>query len=372
VRRGRREGGRPLILSPGRLLASISSAAGLKQGVVATDGKDVKVARKRANRNSRNRKMVANSTDESKSGRNKTLALVAQIPKPAYFFAAGAIAGAIGKTVTAPLDRVKVLLQVKGGYSGSLVTQAANNGGFFPAMKAIFKEEGLRSFWKGNVPQVLRVLPYSALNLYGYEKFKEALNCHEGDKWQVPKRLAAGAAAGMLATVVTYPLDTVRLRMAVDSSIKSMPQAMRLLSKEGGMLAYYRGVGPAMFGVAPYMALELASFDFLKKVLATDDLKSNPMVSFVSGFTAALMSSSVTYPLDTVRRQIQLQGGSMLTLPTMFKGIMVNEGMQGLYRGFVPSCLKNLPNKGIRLATFDAAKTVMAMAEAQEDAEKEK
>ena len=73
----------------------------------------------------------------------------------------------------------------------------------------------------------------------------------------------------MLATVVTYPLDTVRLRMAVDSSIRTMPQAMRLLSKEGGMVAFYRGVGPAMIGVAPYMALELASFDFLKKVLAT-------------------------------------------------------------------------------------------------------
>ena len=124
-----------------------------------------------------------------------------------------------------------------------------------------------------------------------------------------------------------------------------------------------------MFGVAPYMALELASFDFLKKVLATEDLKSSPAMSFVSGFMAALMSSSVTYPLDTVRRQIQLQGGSMLTLPTMFKGIFVNEGAQGLYRGFVPSCLKNLPNKGIRLATFDTAKTVMAMAEAQEEEE---
>ena len=363
--------GRPLLLSPARLLASISSATGIKQGLgKVSERKERERKRQRGGRRMEAKsKSKAAGRDRDGGERNKVLAIVAQIPKPAYFFAAGAISGAIGKTMTAPLDRVKVLLQVKGGYSGSLVTQAARNGGFFPAMKAIFKEEGLLSFWKGNVPQVLRVLPYSALNLYGYERFKEMLNCREDDKWQVPKRLVAGAAAGMLATIVTYPLDTVRLRMAVDSSIKSMPQAMRLLSKEGGMVAYYRGVGPAMFGVAPYMALELASFDFLKKVLATEDLKSSPAMSFVSGFMAALMSSSVTYPLDTVRRQIQLQGGSMLTLPTMFKGIFVNEGAQGLYRGFVPSCLKNLPNKGIRLATFDTAKTVMAMAEAQEEEE---
>ena len=360
---GGRRRGRPLILRPAKLLASLSSAAGIKQGVAMSERKE---KGRKVRQTPKAKKSGARSKDRDQGEHSKVLATIASIPKPAYFFAAGAISGAIGKTVTAPLDRVKVLLQVKGGYSGSLVTQAAKNGGFFPAMRAIFREEGLASFWKGNVPQVLRVLPYSALNLYGYEKFKEALDCKEGEKWMVAKRLVAGAAAGMLATVVTYPLDTVRLRMAVDSSIRTMPQAMRLLSKEGGMVAFYRGVGPAMIGVAPYMALELASFDFLKKVLATEDLKGNPGISFVSGFVAALMASSVTYPLDTVRRQIQLQGGSMMTLPNLFKGIVANEGAQGLYRGFVPSCLKNLPNKGIRLATFDAAKNAMAAAEEQE------
>ena len=160
--------------------------------------------------------------------------------------------------------------------------------------------------------------------------------------------------------------------MAVDASIKTMPQAIRLLSKESGLITFYRGVGPAMFGVAPYMAFELASFDFLKKVWSEDNLKSSPAVSFVSGFVAALMASSCTYPLDTVRRQIQLQGGSMLTMPTMFKGILKNEGAQGLYRGFVPSCLKNLPNKGIRLATYDTAKNVMAAAEEAQQQKKNK
>lgn len=117
------------------------------------------------------------------------------------------------------------------------------------------------------------------------------------------------------------------------------------------------------------MALELASFDFLKKVIKNDH-NSSATTSFVSGFVAALMASSVTYPLDTVRRQIQFQGGSMLTLPSMCRNIFVNEGMLGFYRGFVPSLLKNLPNKGIRLATFDTAKQVMSRAQEREEAEK--
>lgn len=131
-----------------------------------------------------------------------TLAIVAKIPKPAYFFGAGAIAGAIGKTVTAPLDRIKILLQVKGGFSGSEVVQATASGGFLPAVRAIFKEEGLKAFWKGNLPQVLRVLPYSALQLYSYEELKKVLITDKEDKMIVAKRLIAGASAGMIATVV--------------------------------------------------------------------------------------------------------------------------------------------------------------------------
>jgi solute carrier family 25 phosphate transporter 23/24/25/41 len=358
--------GRPLIFRPAKLLASLSSAVGFNnKGVAMTKGGSDEGDRETQNKSRRRRSMEANSAKErERPATDPTLALVAQIPKPAYFFAAGAIAGAIGKTVTAPLDRIKVLLQVKGGFSGAAVVQAAQSGGFFPTMRAIFREEGLRSFWKGNVPQVIRVLPYSAMQLYGYEQIKVLMKVEEGDqKWRVAKSLVAGATAGMIATIATYPLDTIRLRMAVDASIKSMPQAIKLLGREGGVLAFYRGVGPAMIGVAPYMGMELACFDFLKRIMKEDQLKGNTGVSFGAGFVAALMASSCTYPLDTIRRQIQLQGGSMLTMPRMVKSILVNEGPAGLYRGFIPSCLKNLPNKGIRLATFDSAKTVMAMAD---------
>lgn len=84
----------------------------------------------------------------------RPVALLHLIPKPAVLFAAGAIAGAIGKTLTAPLDRVKLLLQVQGGYSGVQVTAAAKSGDLLQAFAAIGREEGLLAYWKGNIPQV--------------------------------------------------------------------------------------------------------------------------------------------------------------------------------------------------------------------------
>lgn len=62
------------------------------------------------------------------------------------------------------------------------------------------------------------------------------------------------------------------------------------------MAALYRGGIPALLGIAPYMALELAAFDSLPQEIP----------SFVRGFSAALVATSICYPLDTVRRQMQL------------------------------------------------------------------
>ena len=183
--------------------------------------------------------------------------LAAAVPRAAVLFGAGAAAGALGKTITAPLDRVKLLLQTSGGFetgaiaaatkgggggrgsflassSSSSLTSAFGRGGGAPrrsvsrvvdALAAIGKQEGLSGYWKGNLPQILKVIPYSATQLCAYEFFKKALTPppkEGGEKGgkaagslSVRRRLAAGAAAGMVATLATHPLDTLRLRMAV-------------------------------------------------------------------------------------------------------------------------------------------------------------
>lgn len=283
--------------------------------------------------------------------RRRPIALLGMVPRPMLLFTAGALSGAIAKTITAPLDRVKILLQVRGGLQEGAIAQAARSGSLIKSLIAVGQQEGITGFWKGNLPQVLRVVPYSAAQLYSYEIFKQILTDKESGELSVPRRLAAGAAAGMTATILTHPLDTLRLRIAVDPKCRNLLGAVAILAKEGGIPAFYRGLGASMAGIAPYMALELATYDILPKEIP----------SFARGFTSALIATVSCYPLDTVRRRIQLEATKAIPWTVAAAAILKEEGIGGMYRGFLPNAVKNLPNKGVKLTVFDKAKTAYSV-----------
>ena len=90
--------------------------------------------------------------------KHRPQALLARVPQAAVLFTAGAVAGAVGKTLTAPLDRVKLLLQTRGGLQSGAVRDAARHGSVWQALQAIGREEGIRGYWKGNLPQASRTL----------------------------------------------------------------------------------------------------------------------------------------------------------------------------------------------------------------------
>ena len=89
----------------------------------------------------------------------RPVSFVALVPEPAALFIAGAFAGTMAKTVSCPLDRTKLLLQVKGGSTEGIIAQAAKSGNVLQTFLAIGRQEGLRGYFKGNVPQVLNPSP---------------------------------------------------------------------------------------------------------------------------------------------------------------------------------------------------------------------
>ncbi|CAK9180870.1 unnamed protein product [Ilex paraguariensis] len=287
------------------------------------------------------------------------LALVALVPKDAALFAAGAIAGAAAKSVTAPLDRIKLLMQTHGLRAGQ--ESAKKSIGFIEAIKLIGKEEGIKGYWKGNLPQVIRIIPYSAVQLFAYETYKKLFRGKDGEL-SVIGRLAAGACAGMTSTFVTYPLDVLRLRLAVEPGYRTMTEVALNMLREEGVASFYNGLGPSLIGIAPYIAVNFCVFDLVKKSLP-EKYQKRTETSLLTALVSATIATVTCYPLDTVRRQMQMKGTPYKTILDAFPGIVAHDGLVGLYRGFVPNALKTLPNSSIRLTTFDSVKRLIAAGE---------
>lgn len=156
-------------------------------------------------------------------------------PTHSRMFIAGGCAGAIARTATAPLDRIKLLFQVQAvALPGTHTSQPAYTG-VLQAARKILHEEGALAFWKGNGTNILRIFPYSAAQMSSNDQYKrlasDAVGCvvqhtthlqtdpHPQDgRLSLPARLACGGCAGMTATALTHPLDTLRLRLALPNS----------------------------------------------------------------------------------------------------------------------------------------------------------
>ncbi|KAK6290641.1 hypothetical protein POUND7_002182 [Theobroma cacao] len=287
---------------------------------------------------------------------NHPLAALAYVPKDVAIFAAGAIAGAAAKTVTAPLDRIKLLMQTHGVRAGQESAKKAI--GFIEAIVLIGKDEGIKGYWKGNLPQVIRVVPYSAVQLFAYETYKKLFKGKDGEL-SVIGRLAAGACAGMTSTFITYPLDVLRLRLAVEPGCRTMSEVALTMLQEEGFASFYYGLGPSLLGIAPYIAVNFCIFDLVKKALP-ENYRQKTQASLLTAVVSAACATLTCYPLDTVRRQMQMRGTPYKSVLEAIPGIVECDGVIGLYRGFVPNALKNLPNSSIRLTTFDIVKRLIA------------
>ena len=271
-------------------------------------------------------------------------------------FLAGGTAGALAKTCTAPLDRLKIIMQISSANQQTAAAKAAASGGLIPAFIAIGKSEGIKGYWKGNVPQVIRILPYSTAMLNSYEFYKQQFGgdqYRETGKLPVASRLMSGALAACTATLVTYPLDIIRLRLSVDPNMTTMTQVCKAIIKEEGAKAFFKGLPATCLSISPYSALNFCMFDLIKKAIPGEETAQTVATA---SFIATMLASGTCYPLDTIRRQMQLKSSSYANVFDAGKAILARDGVGGMFRGFVPNVIKNAPNKSVQLTTFDMFK----------------
>ncbi|KAF8070030.1 mitochondrial carrier domain-containing protein [Lyophyllum atratum] len=340
-------------------------------------------------------------------------------PEIVSYFIAGGCAGAASRTVVSPLERLKIIQQVQ------LRTSDGQYKGVWRSLVRMWTEEGFKGFMRGNGINCLRIVPYSAVQFTTYEQLKKFFTKHGSKELDTPKRLASGALAGITSVCSTYPLDLVRSRLSIatasvalaatpvasssslastatnatsllnplsqaSASSASIPKhaaalfhttspssvagytaadlsiagmTLKIMREEGGVRGLYRGLVTTAVGVAPYVGINFAAYEFLRGIV-TPPGKSSVWRKLSCGALAGTISQTLTYPFDVLRRKMQvtgMKGGSIKYNGAVhaLRSIILAEGVAGLYRGLWPNLLKVAPSIATSFFTYELVKDML-------------
>jgi len=233
----------------------------------------------------------------------------------------------------------------------------------------MYKEEGIRAYWKGNGTNVARIAPSSAIQFCAFDIYKRWLL--PNDEKDAVRILAAGALSGTTGAVLLYPLDLVRSFLSVQTTQQKtvytgIGHCMKSIYQTEGFLGLYRGLVPTVMGIAPYVGVNFATFDLLKRhFLPTAEHPYFDVVNFSLGAAAGATAAAVTYPTDVIRRRMQLQGFKGFDLPRYtgtwdcITTIARTEGVGGLYKGMIPCFLKVVPSMAIAFMIYERMRKLL-------------
>lgn len=232
-------------------------------------------------------------------------------------FVAGGVAAAISKTAVAPIERVKLLLQVQ--HISKQISEDQRYKGMVDCFVRIPKEQGFLSYWRGNLANVIRYFPTQALNFAFKDKYKQVFLGGVDKRTQFWRyfmgNLASGGAAGATSLCFVYPLDFARTRLAADvgkganqREFTGLGNCIAKIFKTDGIVGLYRGFGVSVQGIIIYRAAYFGFFDTAKGMLP--DPKNTPfLISWAIAQTVTTVAGIVSYPFDTVRRRMMMQSG---------------------------------------------------------------
>jgi solute carrier family 25 protein 16 len=337
---------------------------------------------------------------------------------------AGGLAACAAKTVVGPLDRVKILFQASNPefakYTGSWT-------GALRAMRDIYRSDGGRGLYRGHSATLLRIFPYGGIKFLAYEQVR-ALLIHNKDEETHIRRFLAGSIAGCFSVFATYPLEVIRVRLAFEtksqnrvglaeicrtiynekppvpraqpvpqsvaavsqqaaSAIAASSQAVSAVTQQRRFINFFRGFTPTIWGMIPYAGASFvthdAAGDFMRKpsiapyaVLPLSERSQRQLApgkpaplrawaELATGALAGLVSQTLSYPLEVVRRRMQVGGvvgdGHRLTMMEVSKNIYRAKGIRGFYIGLGIGYVKVVPMVATSFYVYERMKVVFGI-----------
>jgi solute carrier family 25 (adenine nucleotide translocator) protein 4/5/6/31 len=288
----------------------------------------------------------------------------------------GGSIGAVSKTIMSPVERVKLLMQTQHSNPDIVSGKVSRYSGVGDCFRRVYKEQGLRSFWRGNLVNCLRYAPQQGSAL----AFNDLLNnlfpnySSKTDFWKsVAVKLTSGGLAGAVANTICYPFDFARTRLASDVAT-GKPQFSGIMDcimstvRKQGLTGLYTGWSVTVAGAFVYRAGQLGLFKQIQDMnpYATDRGTIGAVSSFIAVTTARTAIMPFNYPFDTVRRRMMLQSEKPLAerqykgSVDCFKKVMAKEGFKGMYKGMVPELFRGVGGSLVIVA-YDRVKVIFGI-----------
>jgi len=281
------------------------------------------------------------------------------------FMLAGVAAG-VSKTVAAPIERVKLLVQNQ----DEMIKQGRLDrpyNGVMDCCSRVLKTEGVYPFWRGNLANVLRYFPTQALNFAFKDAIKVAFATPKdaSNAKKFTMNILSGGMAGTCSLLFVYSLDYARTRLANDAKGKGGERQFNGLIdvytktlKSDGIQGLYRGFAISAVGIFIYRGMYFGLYDTLKPLILGAD--AGVTLSFFLGWAVTVTAGLMSYPIDTVRRRMMMTSGGGAKYKgsiDCFTQVLKNEGFMSLMKGAGANILRGVAGAGV-LAGFDKFKEV--------------
>jgi len=278
-------------------------------------------------------------------------------------FGAGFLAGLVSRTTMAPLDRLKLIYQTH-------YKEGSRPPSILSGLKQLYQRDGFKGLFRGNLMTVIRAGPETSIKLTVNEKLKALLSQNRpSNKPTKADSFIAGACAGVIANILTFPLGVLRTRLAASppgtySGVFDAVKKMR--ATEGKITPFYRGLQPALISVIPNSGLQFMAYENLKRIIIgkQPNKEPGPFTFMCIGGLSALFSNSLMYPRQMLTSRLVMQGvldknkkGLTKTIQETFS----KEGPQGFYKGYRAAITKIVLGNGISFGCYEAMKQLFGI-----------
>jgi len=285
------------------------------------------------------------------------------------------VSGAIAKTCTAPIERVKILIQTQDANPRIMSGEIPRYTGIVNCFSRVASEQGIGAFWRGNFTNVLRYFPTQAFN-FAFKDTIKAIFPKANPKTEFAKffaiNMASGGLAGAGSLCIVYPLDYARTRLASDVGKEKIFNGLldclkKTASGNQGVLGLYNGFGISVAGIIPYRGVYFGLYDTAREM--NPYKKDTGVMGVASKFaiaqSVAISAGYASYPFDTIRRRLQMQSERPKEEWTYkgtgdcFSKILKEEGAAAFFKGAGANALRTVGSAMV-LVLYDQFQTLLA------------